>query len=78
YMLFNFFCGFEQHLLHLESWDLTTFQSLKGSLHSTQNQMCGTNSIQIMHKDVTFLLHNKIPEYMIPFVDDIPIHGPPM
>ncbi|KAF9553054.1 hypothetical protein CPC08DRAFT_738030 [Agrocybe pediades] len=36
-----------------------------------------TNSMQIQHGDTTFLLQDEIPHVTIPFVDDIPVKGPP-
>jgi hypothetical protein len=36
-----------------------------------------TNSMQIQHGDVTFILQDEIPLFTIPFVDDVPIKGPP-
>ena len=36
-----------------------------------------TNSIQIFYGDTTFLLQEEIPQVTIPFIDDIPIKGPP-
>jgi hypothetical protein len=35
-----------------------------------------TNSMQIQHGDVTFLLQDEIQHVTIPFIDDIPIKGP--
>ena len=36
-----------------------------------------TNSMQIQHGDLTFLLQDKIPDTAVPFVDDILVKGPP-
>ena len=35
-----------------------------------------TNSFQIMQGDVAFALRDEIPEYTIPYADDVPIRGP--
>ncbi|KAJ3990915.1 hypothetical protein F5050DRAFT_1582270, partial [Lentinula boryana] len=35
-----------------------------------------TNSLQIFHGDVTYILQPEIPEYTIPYVDDVNIRGP--
>lgn len=35
-----------------------------------------TNSAQIMHGDVTYILQDEIPDYTIPFIDDVPVKGP--
>jgi len=36
-----------------------------------------TNSMQIQHGDLTFLLQDEIPDTAVPFVDDVPVKGPP-
>ena len=37
-----------------------------------------TNSIPIFHEDVTYILRDEIPEYMEPYIDDVPIRRPKM
>ncbi|KXN91783.1 hypothetical protein AN958_12254 [Leucoagaricus sp. SymC.cos] len=32
-----------------------------------------TNSGPIFHEDVTYILHKEIPEYILPYIDDVPI-----
>jgi len=36
-----------------------------------------TNSMQIQHRDLTFLLQDEILDIAVPFVDDVPVKGPP-
>ena len=36
-----------------------------------------TNSMQIFYRDTTFLLQEEIPHVTIPFVDNVPVKGPP-
>ncbi|KAJ2934659.1 hypothetical protein H1R20_g2456, partial [Candolleomyces eurysporus] len=36
-----------------------------------------TNSQQVQHGDLTFLLQDEIPHVTLPFVDDVPVKGPP-
>jgi len=36
-----------------------------------------TNSMQIQHGDLTFLLQDEIPDTAVPFVGDVPVKGPP-
>ena len=52
------------------------FQSPLGTLWLTSIPMGYTNSMQIQHKDLTFLLQDKIPDIAVPFVDDVPVKGP--
>jgi hypothetical protein len=35
-----------------------------------------TNSVLIFHDDVKFILQAEIPHTTIPYIDDVPIHGP--
>ncbi|KXN86462.1 hypothetical protein AN958_10065 [Leucoagaricus sp. SymC.cos] len=35
-----------------------------------------TNSVPIFHEDVTYILRDEIPEYTLPYIDDVPIRGP--
>ena len=77
YGIFDLMVGFDQHVLALQSQDLTTFQSLLGTLHLTSIPMGYTNSMQIQHRDLTFLLQDEIPDVAVPFVNDVPVKEPP-
>jgi len=35
-----------------------------------------TNSVPIFHDDVTKILGEEIPEFTIPYIDDVPVRGP--
>jgi hypothetical protein len=35
-----------------------------------------TNSVPIFHDDVTHILQPEIPDTTVPYIDDVPIHGP--
>jgi hypothetical protein len=35
-----------------------------------------TNSVPIFHDDVTFILQPEIPDFTVPYIDDVPIRGP--
>ena len=56
YGVFDLMVGFDQCVLAPQSRDLTTFQSPLGTLQLTSIPMSYTNSIQIQHGDLTFLL----------------------
>ncbi len=77
YGMFDLFVGFDQRKLADISRDLTTFQTPLGTLRLTSIPMGYTNSMQIQHGDITYLLRDEIPEFTIPFVDDVPVKGPP-
>ncbi|KXN92743.1 hypothetical protein AN958_01831 [Leucoagaricus sp. SymC.cos] len=36
-----------------------------------------TNSVPIFHNDVTEILKEETPEYTMPYIDDVPLRGPP-
>lgn len=76
YTVFDLLVGYDQRELALESRNLTTFQSPLGTLRLTSIPMGYTNSLQIQHGDLTFLLQEEIPEIAVPFVDDVPVKGP--
>lgn len=76
YGIFDLFIGFDQRSLASQSRDLTTFQTPLGTLCLTSIPMGYTNSMQIQHGDLTFLLQDEIPDIAVPFVDDVPVKGP--
>ncbi len=77
YGMFDLFVGFDQRKLATISRDLTTFQTPLGTFRLTSIPMGYTNSMQIQHGDTTYLLQDEIPHITIPFVDDVPVKGPP-
>ena len=76
YAMFDLFVGYDQRTLALQSRDLTTFQTPLGTFRLTSIPMGYTNSVQIFHGDITFLLQEEIPHVTVPFLDDIPVKGP--
>lgn len=76
YGMFDLFVGFDQRSLATSSRDLTTFQTPLGTFRLTSIPMGYTNSMQIQHGDITFILQDEIPHVTVPFVDDIPVKGP--
>ena len=62
------------HREWVEDIDMLLNNQLKADLSAIP--MGYTNSMQIQHGDVTFLLQDEIPHVTIPFVNDIPIKGP--
>ncbi|KAJ2912837.1 hypothetical protein MD484_g7576, partial [Candolleomyces efflorescens] len=76
YSVLDLFVGFDQRELHSDSRDLTTFQSPLGTFRLTRIPMGYTNSQQVQHGDLTFILQDEIPKVTMPFVDDVPIRGP--
>lgn len=78
YAMFDIFVGYDQRELSVKSRDLTTFQTPLGTFRLTSVPMGYTNAVQLYHGDITFLLQDEIPDIAIPFIDDVPVKGPPM
>jgi hypothetical protein len=76
YRSLDLFISFDQRTLDERSRDLTTFQSLLGTLRLTSVPMGWTNSMQIMHGDVTHILQDEVPAVAVPFIDDVSVKGP--
>ncbi|SJL18826.1 uncharacterized protein ARMOST_22427 [Armillaria ostoyae] len=72
----DLFVGYDERLLAESSRDLTTFQTPYGALQLVTLPMGWTNSVPIFHDDVTFILQPEIPDFTIPYIDDVPVRGP--
>ena len=75
--MFDLYVGYDERLLAEESRDLTTFQTPFGALRLVTLPMGWTNSVPIFHDDVTEILKPEIPEFTVPYIDDVPVRGPP-
>ena len=73
YGMMDLFTGYDQHLLHLDSRDLTTFNSPLGPHCLMMIPMGYTNVVQIYQADMSFILQDKILHYSYPFIDDLPV-----
>lgn len=74
--MLDLYVGYDERLLDEGSRDYTTFQTPFGALRLVTLPMGWTNSVPIFHDDVTEILKPEIPEYTIPYIDDVPIKGP--
>jgi len=74
--MFDLYVGYDERLLAEESRDMTTFQTPYGALRLVTLPMGWTNSVPIFHDDVTEILKDEIPEFTIPYIDDVPVRGP--
>jgi hypothetical protein len=73
YGMMDLFAGYDQHPLHVESRDMTTFSSPLGPQRLTMLPMGYTNAVQIYQADMSFILQEEIPHYTMPFIDDLPV-----
>ena len=75
--MMDLFVGYDERALAPSSRDYTTFQSPFGALRLTTLPMGWTNSVPIFHDDVTHILQQEIPHVTQPYIDDVPVRGPP-
>lgn len=75
--ILDLYVGYDERGLSDDSRDLTTFQTPFGALRLVTLPMGWTNSVPIFHDDVTYILQPEIPHVTIPYIDDVPIRGPP-
>lgn len=75
--IYNLYVGYDERILSEKSRDLTTFQTPFGALRLVTLPMGWINSVPIFHDDVTHILKEEIPHVTIPYIDDVPIRGPP-
>ena len=71
--MMDLFTGYDQCLLHLDSRDLTTFNSPLGPHHLMTIPMGYTNAVQIYQADMSFIPQDEIPHYSYPFINNLPI-----
>lgn len=76
YSSYDLYVAFDQRKLDVRSRDMTSFQTPLGTFRLTSIPMGYTNSMQILHNDVRFMLRDFIPDITEPFVDDIMTKGP--
>jgi hypothetical protein len=74
--MLDLYVGYDERLLSETSRDLTTFQTPFGALRLVTLPMGWTNSVPIFHDDVTYILQPEIPDFTIPYIDDVPVKGP--
>ena len=75
--IFDLYIGYDERVLDVRSRDYTTFQTPFGALRLVTLSMGWTNSVPIFHDDITFILKDEIPHVTWPYIDDVPVRGPP-
>ena len=74
--MFDLYVGYDERLIAESSRDLTTFQTPFGALRHCTLPMGWCNSVPIFHDDVTYILQPEIPDFTVPYIDDVPCKGP--
>ena len=77
YSMMDLYVGYDERAIAPSSRDLTTFQTPYGAMRLTTLPMGWTNSVPIFHDDVTHILQPEIPHVTQPYIDDVPVRGPP-
>jgi hypothetical protein len=75
YSMGDFYSGYDQFQLAVESRDLTTLWMPLGLLRMCMLPQGATNSIAHMMNVMNKVLRDFIPEKSMPFLDDVPIKG---
>ena len=73
YSMMDLFAGYDQRPLHVDSRDMTTFNSPLGPHRLTTLSMGHTNTVQIYQANMAFILQDEIPHHTMPFIDDLPV-----
>lgn len=76
YGVADLFSGYDAVTLHVNSRDLTTFQTMDEVLHNMTCPQGLTNALQHFQCMVKHVLGEDRPRYCNPFVDDAVIKGP--
>jgi hypothetical protein len=72
YVMMDLYSGYNQRTLHEDLRDLTTFGTPLGPHRFTKLLQGHANAVQVYQGDTAFILQHEIPEYMSPFIDDVP------
>jgi hypothetical protein len=74
--MLDLYVGYDERPIAESSRDYTTFQTPFGAQRLVSLPMGWTNSVPIFHDDVTHILQPEIPDYTVPYIDDVPVKGP--
>ena len=73
YGIMDLFAGYDQCLLHVDSQDMTTFNSPLGPHCLTTLPIGHTDTVQIYQADMALILQDEISHHTMPFIDDLPV-----
>ena len=69
--ILDLYVSYYERVLAERFRDLTMFQIPFGALRLVTLPMGWMNSVPIFHDDVTYILHQEIPRYTLPYIDDV-------
>ena len=73
YGMMDLFTGYDQRPLHVDSRDMTMFNSPLGPHCLTTLPMGHTDAVQIYQADMAFIPQDEIPHHTMPFINDLPV-----
>ena len=73
--MLDLYVRYDERLLSENSRDLTTFQTPFSMMRLVTLPMGWTNSVPIFHNNIMHILQPEIPDYTIPYIDDVPVKG---
>jgi len=73
YGMMDLYSGYNQHVLHKELCNLTMFGMPLGLHQLTTLPQGHTNMVQVYQGNTAFILQDEIPDYMSPFINDVPV-----
>jgi hypothetical protein len=71
--MMDLYLGYDQCALHEELRDLTTFGTPLGPHRLTTLPQGHANTVQVYQGDTAFILQDEIPDYTLPFIDNVPV-----
>ena len=74
--MLDLYVGYDERMLTETSHDYTTFQTPYGALCLTKLPMGWTDAVPIFHDNMMHILQPEVPQYTIPYIDNVPICGP--
>jgi hypothetical protein len=74
--MLDLYVGYDERPIAESSRDYMTFQTPYGAKRLVSLPMGWTNSVPIFHDDVCYILQPEIPNFTVPYIDDVAVKGP--
>ena len=68
--------GYDESMLAETPHDYMMFQIPYGVLFLKKLPMGWTNKVPVFHNDIMHILQLEVAQFIIPYIDNVPIHGP--
>jgi hypothetical protein len=70
------FAGYDQLSLHVDSRDVTTFESPLGTLRLTKMPQGWTNAVASYQRVMSYIFQEELPDVVQVYIDDVTVKGP--